>query len=178
MSTRPVDLTPEQRRNADAVLRGASVAYLAMVEDAPGASSGSEPYVVPINFAYEGGLDLAPNDAPGGRLPRLLFHAGAGRKTRALAKNPRVCLAVALDVTFVAGTSPCEDGFAFRSVLIWGEAFPLENPQEREEALRTIVTKYDPGATDRTFDRRALRRTIVFAVTIDALGYKERLRPD
>ena len=174
MSTQAARLNPAQWKNAEAVLRQAPVAYLAMVEDAPESGrTAAAPYVVPINFAYERLSGAA--DAPGLSATRLLFHTGAGRKTEALARNPRVCLAVTTEMAFDAGPSPCEDGFAYRSVLVWGRAAPLEGPVEKEQALREIVAKYDPGAAGRAFDDQDFERTLVFAVTIDAVSYKERL---
>jgi nitroimidazol reductase NimA-like FMN-containing flavoprotein (pyridoxamine 5'-phosphate oxidase superfamily) len=169
--------SPHQTTNAELVLRRASVAYLALVEN----GSGGVPYVVPINFAYDGGAPatsgpaaaLGAADRP---TARLFFHSGAGRKTRALAENPRVCLAVTADVSFVAGPSPCEEGFAYKSVLVWGRAVRLESREEREQALRLIVAKYDPKAADQAFDEHDFEQTLVYAVTIDDLSFKQRPR--
>jgi nitroimidazol reductase NimA-like FMN-containing flavoprotein (pyridoxamine 5'-phosphate oxidase superfamily) len=117
------------------------------------------PYVVPMNFAY----------TPG----RLFFHAGPGRKTAALEANPRVCVAVAADEAFDQGTSPCTDGFSFRGVILEGWAALLENPDEREKALRAIVAKYDPDAAAGPFDEEVLARTLVYAVIVETLSYRE-----
>jgi nitroimidazol reductase NimA-like FMN-containing flavoprotein (pyridoxamine 5'-phosphate oxidase superfamily) len=186
MSTLAARLNPAQWKNAEAVLRQAPVAYLAVVEDAPESGrTAAVPYVVPVNFAYErlsgtadtggGGDPDGAADAPSLSATRLLFHTGAGRKTEALARNPRVCLAVTTEVGFDAGPSPCEDGFAYRSVLVWGRAAPLEGPVEKEQALSEIVAKYDPGAAGRAFDGQDFERTLVFAVSIDDVSYKERV---
>ena len=173
MSAHTTGLTPEQRRDADAVLRQASVAYLALVEETPGDRGGS-PYVVPVNFAYEGSAVPSAGDAPRDPAARLLFHTGAGRKTRALARNPKVCLAVTTDTAFATGPTPCEDGFTYRSVLVWGQAARLDDQKEREQALRTIVAKYDPEAAAGALDPRHLAKTMIFAVTVDTVGYKAR----
>lgn len=176
MSTDISSLSPtSQWADAELVLREASVAYLALVES----ESGSFPYVVPINFAYDDGAPApggAGHVAPDHPAARLLFHSGAGRKTRALAENPRVCLAATADATFAAGPSPCEDGFAFRSALVWGRAVLLESREEREQALRAIVAKYDPMAADQPLDERDFERTLVYAVMIDDLSFKQRPR--
>jgi nitroimidazol reductase NimA-like FMN-containing flavoprotein (pyridoxamine 5'-phosphate oxidase superfamily) len=153
MTDQPSHLTPEERKSADDLLYRAPFAFVAMVE-----STG--PYVVPMNFAY----------APG----RLFLHTGPGRKSAALAADPRVCVAITRDEAFDQGTTPCKDGYAFRAVIVEGCARLLDNHAEREEALRAIVNKYDPAAVDAPFEETALDKTLVYAVIIDELSYKER----
>jgi len=164
--TRP---TPEHMLRAQTVLRAANLAFVSVVEvDAP--------YVVPMNFAYVSGTTGARDEAPG-PLGRIILHTGTGRKTRALAENPRVCMAITSDAAFVQGGTPCEHGFTYRSVLVEGRAALLEEAVHREQALRIIVAKYDRTGEDAPFEKSALTQTIVYAVEIDSLTYKERPRP-
>lgn len=136
------------------VLEEAPYAYLAVIDK-------DRPYVVPVNFAYDPTVG------------RLYFHTGAGRKSTALAGTARVCLAIAIDATFRQGATPCSDGFAFRSTLVEGKATLLRSSKERETALRAIVTRYDPGAADEPFDPDVFAKTLVYAVAIEAVTYKE-----
>jgi nitroimidazol reductase NimA-like FMN-containing flavoprotein (pyridoxamine 5'-phosphate oxidase superfamily) len=185
MNVKGSALTSAQIAQAERLLGTAPFAYMAMVE--PGG-----PYVLPLNFVYvsEGligpeatsagdappvGKPLAP--ASGGLDGRIYFHTGEGRKTAALATDPRVCLAVTGGVIFEQGDTPCADGFAYRSLLIWGRARRLMEEDRRRLALRAIVTKYDPGAVDTPLDEADLGQTLVFEVTIEAASYKERPRP-
>ncbi len=128
--------------------------------------------MVPMNFAY------VPGDGPasGAGAPpgRLVFHTGPGRKSAALELDPYVCVAVTADGTFVQGPSPCEDGFSFRSVLLEGRARLIEDPGERDRALRAIVAKHDPEGVTKPFDEAALARTLVYTVEIDTISYRER----
>jgi hypothetical protein len=151
---------------AAVVLREAPVAFLSLVDDGP--------YVVPINFAYED-----PNDRVDGERPahgRIVFHSGPGRKSDALAKDPRVCLVVTIGVALDRGSAPCEDGFTYRSALVQGRAVLLETREDREAALRTIVAKYDPAAALLPFDEDDFERTLVYAIAIETVSYKERPR--
>jgi len=153
-----------------------------MVEDAAPAAtpSGARPYVVPMNFAYKPAAETAAapgpppkgagEDSPG--LGRLYLHTGDGRKSAALADNPRVCVAVAADAAFDQGATPCSDGFSFRSVLVEGRATLLKDEGERGRALRAIVAKYDPEAADMPFAEDALAETLVYAVEIETLSFK------
>lgn len=155
MDDQPSHLTPQQRRDADALLYGAPFAFVAMSE-----SKG--PYVVPMNFAY----------VPG----RIYLHTGPGRKSEALAANPRVCVAITMDEVFEQGPTPCKDGFAYRAVIVEGWAHLLEGHEERQTALRTIVEKYDPAAVDAPLDEKAFANTLVYAVIVEEFSYKERPR--
>ena len=152
--------------NAVAVLNEAPVGFLGLVDDGP--------YVVPINFAYEepDDPDVDQNPARG----RILFHGGAGKKSGALAKDPRVCLAVTAGAVPKRGPTPCEDGFIFKSALVWGKAMLLRDREDRYAALRAIVAKYDPDAAALPFDEGDFERTLVYAIAIETVSYKERPR--
>jgi nitroimidazol reductase NimA-like FMN-containing flavoprotein (pyridoxamine 5'-phosphate oxidase superfamily) len=162
---------------AQAVLQAAPLAFVSVVE-------ADAPYVVPMNFAYVPGSREtagfgrtdALTGAPG-PLGQIILHTGAGRKTKALADNPRVCMAVTADEAFIQGGTPCEHGFTYRSVLVEGGATLLGETAQRERALRTLVAKYDRAPDDAPFEEGILDQTIVYAVEIDSLTYKERSRP-
>jgi nitroimidazol reductase NimA-like FMN-containing flavoprotein (pyridoxamine 5'-phosphate oxidase superfamily) len=178
-ATSPANLTAEEWDKALELLRTAEVAYLALVD-------GGRPYVVPLNFAYVpgeaacGGAPGAPDTGPvtaadaAAATGRLVFHTGPGRKSAALAADARVCVAVTNGGSFVQGDTPCQDGFAFRSVLIEGRAALLRDATERDGALWAIVAKHDPTGVAKPFDGAVLARTLVYAVEIETLGYRER----
>jgi nitroimidazol reductase NimA-like FMN-containing flavoprotein (pyridoxamine 5'-phosphate oxidase superfamily) len=181
MATADDHLSYEQAAAAIQLLREAPYAYLAMTET-------EGPYVLPLNFAYEG----AGGPAPGGAGPAaaqapagdpapgatpldgtIYFHTGEGRKTAALAADPRVCLAVTGGAAFVQGDSPCRDAFSYRSLLVWGRARLIEGAAAREAALRVIVAKYDPAAAGMPFGEKDFAQTLLFAVTIERASFKQ-----
>jgi uncharacterized protein len=167
MSTAPRPLSPAEVRRATELLQSATFSYLAMVEAAG-------PYVLPLNFAYIAPPDQA--ESPGRLEGHIYFHTGTGRKTAALAQDPRVCLAFTGEVAFEQGETPCGDGFSFRSLLVWGEARQIEAREQREAALHWIVAKYDPGGAETAFDEADLAQTLVYEVSIAAASFKERPR--
>lgn len=156
MSEKTPVLSPLERAQATEVLAAAPIAYLSVADEGP--------YVVPICFAYE-------DAGASGEWGRVLIHTGEGRKTRALALDPRVCVAVVAEAAFEQGPEPCRDTFSFRSVLIEGTAVLLSERDERERALRTIVAKYDPGAAGHPFAETDFRVTLVYAINIGSLSY-------
>ena len=168
---------PEDVLRAEALLHAAPVAFVSVVAvDAP--------YVIPMNFAYL--PPLPDTDYSGqadahagtpGPLGQIVLHSGAGRKTRALADNPRVCMAVISDAAFVQGKTPCRHGFAYRSVLVEGHATLLEDSDRREQALRKLAAKYHEATADEPLEEGALAQTIVYSIEIDMLAYRERPRP-
>ncbi len=91
-----------------------------------------------------------------------------------LAADPRVCLALTAGVTFDQGDRPCEDGFSYRSLLVWGQARRVEDQDGRETALRAIVAKYDPAAAGTAFGEEDFAQTLIYEVIIEAAGYKQQ----
>jgi nitroimidazol reductase NimA-like FMN-containing flavoprotein (pyridoxamine 5'-phosphate oxidase superfamily) len=161
MSEKTRPLSAQEVSEARDVLGYAQIAYLSVTDGGP--------YVVPVCFAYD-----APQGSEG--WGRVVFHSGEGRKSRALAVDPRVCLAVVADVAFDQGPEPCADAFIYRSVLAEGSAVRLDDRAEREQALRLIVSKYDPQARDRPFAETELRMTLVYEVALQSVSYKHQSR--
>jgi uncharacterized protein len=149
--------TGDEHSAAAGLLRRALFASFAMID-------GDRPYVVVLNFAYEA------SPAPHGR---LVFHTGPGRKSAALAANPRVCVTASAGERFHQGDAPCSDGYAFSSVVAEGTARLLEDRGERLDALRAIMVKYDRALADRPFDERVLAKTLVYEVRIEELGFRQ-----
>ena len=154
-------LSAQERTQITDILHWMTTGFLAVADESP--------YVVPINFAYD---DFAGPNGWG----KILIHSGEGKKSRALARDARVCLTVLGESSFERGEGPCDDGFTFASVLVEGKAELLTTIPEREQALRMIVAKYDPETVDSPFDERVLERTLVYSVTIDAVSLKQRPR--
>jgi nitroimidazol reductase NimA-like FMN-containing flavoprotein (pyridoxamine 5'-phosphate oxidase superfamily) len=161
----PSRSSAQEWEKARGLLLAAPFAFLALVDH-------GRPYVVPLNFAY------VPGDTPakgaGDGNGRLVFHTGPGRKTAALQAYARVCVVATADETFVQGVTPCKDGFGFRSVLVEGRATLVTDDVERDRALRAIVAKHDPAGCTKPFDPAVLTRTLVYAVEIETISYRER----
>lgn len=160
------DLDARERGLVELVLRTARLAYVAMVDRAGGDDS-TRPYVVPMNFAYES----PSNDASEGR---LLLHTGPGRKVDALSADPHVCVSVTAEEELKLGPTPCEDGYLYLSVLLEGRAVQLTDEPSRDAALRAIVAKYDPEAAGKPFEARIFAQTLLYAVEVETIGFKER----
>lgn len=92
------------------------------------------PMVKPVNFVYDRG--------------RLYFHtAREGEKIEHLRAEPRVCFEAHQPVAYVRPRAQaCEADYLFRSVIARGRAVFVEDPEEKREALRLLMDKYEgPG---------------------------------
>lgn len=136
---------------AAGVLADAMMGYLAT-------SAGSWPYILPLAFA-------AHEDV-------IYFHSGQGLMASMLADDPHVCLLVMTQPLFEPASTACEYTFRYESVLAFGDAILLESDQEREQALRLIVAKYDAAARDAAFKPSSFASTLVFRMDVEALTYK------
>ena len=76
------------------------------------------PYVVPVSYIF---LDDS-----------IYIHSLAGRKTRALAANPRACLQV----------DDIKDEFHWRSAIAFGRYEEVTNEQERNWVLRRLHSRF------------------------------------
>ena len=117
----------ESREEMEELLRNQTIGYL-------GLSDRGSPYVVPLNYSYLDG--------------RILFHGSlSGKKMDLLRANPNVCFTVATqqgDVRRHGEGDPCHvDG---DSVICYGTARVIEDPEERKAVLDEFNRCFDPDA--------------------------------
>lgn len=87
-----------------------------------GCARDSRPYVLPMNYAYDG--------------KELYFFTTEGMKTQFIAANPKVCLQVE-EVT---------DSSHWRSVMVIGQAEQLTKSEEMQQAMK-LITERNPALT-------------------------------
>lgn len=109
------------REAIDDVLRRAEVLHLGM-------TGADGPYVVPVNFGYDGRA--------------IWVHcAEAGHKLDLLAQDPRVCFEACTDVRIVPGRQ-CGWGARFRSVVGFGTATLVTEADEKAHGLGVLIAQY------------------------------------
>jgi uncharacterized protein len=134
------------------VLATAHVCRLAMIAD-------GEPYLVPLNFGYDG--------------KSLYFHsAPAGRKIDILRRDNRVCFEVESPHEIVRHAEPCEWGVKVRSVIGYGRVTFVTEPEEKRRALDVIMAQH--GKTDaNTYAPQQLAAVAVLRLEIESLAGKQ-----
>lgn len=141
----------EQRQELDQILEQGELLYLALARE-------DEPYLVPLNYGYDG--------------QNIYFHgSGQGLKMELLRRNPKVCFSVAVDMRIKQADKPCLWGVAGRSVVGFGRAIILEDPQEKIYALNHIMSHY--GGTNDAYGEKILDKTTVVRIQIESLTGKD-----
>jgi nitroimidazol reductase NimA-like FMN-containing flavoprotein (pyridoxamine 5'-phosphate oxidase superfamily) len=114
--------------------------------------------VVPLCFGYADGT--------------FYFHCALeGRKLDILRKNPNVCLELEAGVALKPGVKACEWGMNYRSVIAFGRAQWVEDPEARRRALDLIMARYAPGPYD--YAQAALVKTLVLQVRAASMTGKK-----
>ncbi len=138
----------------------------ALIRRAPvcriGLSDEGQPYVVPMNFGY--------------RDRSLYLHsAPEGRKIAILRKNHRVCFEVDLDYELIGSETACRFSADYSSVIGFGRAFLLEDPEEKRQGLNVIMEHYT-GVESHQYSERHLEAVAVIRVEIDSITGKRSQR--
>jgi hypothetical protein len=134
-----------------------------------GLSMNEQPYVVPVNFAFDH--------------ERIYFHcADTGMKLDFLRNNTRVCFEVDENLGTVPGATPCLFGTAYRSVIAFGVARILSDSEEKAMATRLVTMKYagketaDEITSEMTEAYRSSRGSnlVVVEIKVDSITGKHR----
>lgn len=141
-----------ERQAAMDVLSQAQVGYVAVVT--PGG-----PYAVPLSFAHDG--------------QRIYWHGRQGELSNALGDGAAACFVAAVEEELQLGGSPCDDSFAYRSVMVRGTARPIQERQQKLFALQLILLKYDPPRRRAPLPDDVIERTLVLGLDMQEVSYKE-----
>ena len=143
------------RQEMDSIIRRSKICRLGFVD-------GQEPYIVPMNFGYDGQV--------------FYFHcAQEGRKLEIMRRNSRVCFEFDILEQIVEGPAGCTWACRYQCVMGTGMAAMIDDPVEKRAALARIMAQY---AGDRafTFPEEAVNRTAIFQVKIDSITGKQTKR--
>ncbi|MEI6797497.1 MAG: pyridoxamine 5'-phosphate oxidase family protein [Methanomassiliicoccales archaeon] len=142
------------RGEVDAIILKASICRLGMVED-------GRPYIVPMNFGYDGAC--------------LYFHcAREGRKIDVLRRSPAVCFELEVDHGLLTGELACQCTNDFESVMGEGIAEMIEEGPSKRAALDIIMAHYSKGPFH--YDEKSLGLTTIIRVRICELRAKRHLK--
>lgn len=127
-------------------------------------SSDGWPMIKPLNFARDGWS--------------LYFHCALeGEKLDDIRRDCRVCFEVDLPIAYVKGSTetPCRAEYLYRSVIIRGRAFRVEDRAEKIRALDCLMGKYQPETPFAGYRDDKLEITGIVRIDIDDLSGKEDL---
>ncbi len=129
-----------------AILQAAQVCHLGLVD-------AGEPYVVPVSFGYADGA--------------LYFHsAPRGRKMDILRRQSRLCFQLEADCAVIPATEACGWTARFRSVIGYGEAEILTDPEAKRYGLAVIMAHYAGPEPVFSFPDAMVTRTAVVKIAV------------
>src|SRR5512141_2467350 len=104
-------------------LRRGQVAHVATTWD-------GQPFVTPTNYYYD--------DAN----HRIIFHSNlAGRLRANIDHHPRLCVEVSEVGRYLPSNVALEFSLQFRSVMVFGTAHIIDDPDEKRRLLHELITK-------------------------------------
>jgi nitroimidazol reductase NimA-like FMN-containing flavoprotein (pyridoxamine 5'-phosphate oxidase superfamily) len=139
------------------IIRRCQWCHIAMVD------TDGQPYVIPMNFGF---------------LDNIIYMHGAqlGKKISILRQNPHVCVNFSTDhsLRYQNESVACSWSMKYRSVLAYGLAEFISDPDKKTEALHIIMKHYSDKAFK--FNPPSIREVSVWKIRIDkiegrAFGY-------
>ena len=127
---------------------------------------GRQPYVTPTAFWREG-------DA-------VYWHGSSkSRMLLALEKGPEICLTVTLIDALVVARSGFHKSINYRSAMLFGRPYKVENPRDKLAKMRAFVQRLYPGRWEqlRPVNRQELKATTVLGMHIEEASAKVRTGP-
>jgi nitroimidazol reductase NimA-like FMN-containing flavoprotein (pyridoxamine 5'-phosphate oxidase superfamily) len=133
------------------ILKESQICRLAMVD-------GDKPYIVPMNFGYQDN--------------EMFFHSALeGKKIDLIKKNSNICFEVDQVINFKKAKLACDWGIEYKSVIGWGKAVLLDNPDEKINGLNIIMAQY--SGREFEYSDKMLENTLVIKVIIDRITGKK-----
>ena len=151
------------RRNKQLLSQEDNIAVLERGTNGILAVSGDDdyPYAVPLSYVY--------HDS------RIYFHcAKTGHKLDGIKRNPKVSFCVVDKDQIVSE----EFTTYFRSVIIFGQARILDDPEEKRRAIRILVSKYSPEEDEASREKEidgSFSALCIVEITPDHLTGKEAI---
>lgn len=136
----------------ESIIKRATVCRIALSED-------NVPYIVPLNFGYKDNF--------------LYFHsAKEGRKIDMIRKNKDVCFEIDIDSELIEAEHPCDWSTKYYSIIGFGEAFLVEDLEEKREALDIIMEHYS-GKSSFEYPEKIINSLTVIKVRIERMTGKK-----
>ena len=153
---------PEYQRDEEwirAFLREAKVGHIASARD-------GQPFLNPTTFWFD-----EENS-------QIIFHSNiVGRLRANIESNPRVCFEASELGKMLPANVALEFSLQFRSMIVFGSARLITDPEEARRVLSGLIRKYFPAMTAgkefREITDKELKRTSVYAIQIEAWSGKE-----
>ena len=123
-----------------------------------GLVDGNKPYIIPLCFGYRDRI--------------LYFHsASKGKKIDIIKNNQNVCFEFDSNPEIAGAKTACDWGMNYQSVVGFGKAVIIQDPDEKTRALNIIVSQYSHQQCQ--FPKKALNKTTIIKVEIESMTGKQ-----
>ncbi len=123
-----------------------------------GLSDNNIPYIVPLCFGYHKST--------------IYVHGSIkGRKFSILQNNPNICFEFDINTEIVEGKDACKWGMKYQSVIGFGTASFLKDPNDKQKALNIIMSQYSDKPFQ--FSEKAINKTGVVKIEIKSMTGKQ-----
>jgi nitroimidazol reductase NimA-like FMN-containing flavoprotein (pyridoxamine 5'-phosphate oxidase superfamily) len=123
-----------------------------------GLSDNNIPYVVPLCFGYQDNT--------------IYVHGSLkGKKMNMLQKNQNVCFEFDINNEIVEAENACEWSMKYQSVIGFGKASFLGDPEHKRKALNIIMNQYSDSPFQ--FPENAINGTAVIKIEITSMTGKQ-----
>lgn len=140
----------EDRTEIDAVINRCEVCRLGLCD-------GDRPYVVPLNFGYDG--------------EAIWFHSALeGRKVDLIRRNNKVCFVFDTDHEMVQHDKACGWSMNYSCVMGTGRAILIEDAEAKREGLDVIMAQHSDKSY--SYEDKVLKKTLIIKIEIETLSGK------
>jgi len=126
-----------------------------------GLVDGKEPYIVPMLFGYRAGSIF-------------LHSAREGRKIDIIRKGGMVCFEVEEAGEVAQKETPCKWTLDYASVIGWGDAHIIDDPDEMRKGLDAIMQHYG-GKPPLEYSQPSLSKMVVIRIDISSMTCKRSM---
>jgi nitroimidazol reductase NimA-like FMN-containing flavoprotein (pyridoxamine 5'-phosphate oxidase superfamily) len=147
------------RETIEAILHEGFICHVGFVSE-------GKPFVIPTGYARVG--------------DRLIIHGSqASRMLRTLAQGVDVCVTITLIDGLVLARSAFHHSMNYRSVVVFGRASLVDDPEEKVAALRALSEHMIPGRWDHVREPNELemKQTTVLSLPLTEASAKVRTGP-
>ena len=140
-----------QSSEIEAVIRKSLVCRLGM-------SDNDFPYIVPVCFGYQDNT--------------IYIHGSLkGRKNDILKKNQNICFEFDINTEVVEAEDACKWDMKYQSVIGFGKAPFLHDPDQKRNALNIIMNQY--GGKSGQYPEKIISKTSVIKIEIESMTGKQ-----
>ena len=135
----------------ESILTKAEVGRIAVTDN-------NQPYIVPVNFGYKENV--------------IYFHsANEGRKINILKTNNSICFQTEVAHELVKNDVACRWSAKYLSVIAFGKANFITDPNEKRKAFDIIMEHYSPG-NKYDYSEENLKSTSIIKIDIEEMTGK------